>query len=233
MPQPSDLGAATSSFRDGPFPIQHVAIDWEELIRKRPSVVRNVAHMPYYLLKPEVTALLQADKHPMYRLILDVMWTTGAKVAEVLGLTPERIIDSNDLFGVYLKAKRATPGRPNRLSAPRCVERFVPIVDELLQDRLQTYLCAGHFRQREHLFSIAPQTLNRHIHNLANTVGFPSHRITSTTFRHSFAVNLLLHGRPLDYASRLLGHEHLNSTRIYMEVLTVTDREMMNGIEFH
>ena len=59
--------------------------------------------MPSYLLKPEVLALLDADKHPTYRLILDLMWTTGARVSEVLALTPASFLDDGYDFGVILK----------------------------------------------------------------------------------------------------------------------------------
>ena len=58
------------------FPIQSVQIDWERLIAKRPMVLATIDDMPAYLLKPEVLALLDEEKHPTYRLILDLMWTT-------------------------------------------------------------------------------------------------------------------------------------------------------------
>ncbi len=62
-----------------PFPLRVIDIDWDRLIAKRPAVLATVDALPSYLLKPEVLALLDAEKHPTYRLILDLMWTTGAR----------------------------------------------------------------------------------------------------------------------------------------------------------
>ena len=228
-----DIGPEALACSEQLFPIQKVIIDWDELIRMRPAVVRSSQTMPYYLLMPEVLALLRADKHPMYRLLIDIMWSTGARVSEVLALTPERILGGNDRFDVLLKAKRTGAGRPGKLTALRSRQRCVPLIDEWTQDRLQTYLCGGHFRATQRLFAIAPQTLNRHIHRLADAIDFPAHWITATTFRHSFAINLLVHGCPLSAVARLLGHKHLASSAIYEQARTVSDHEMIKRVDFH
>lgn len=52
------------------FPIQSVRIDWDRLKAKRTTVLQAIDAMPMYLLKPEVLALLDEEKHPTYRLIL-------------------------------------------------------------------------------------------------------------------------------------------------------------------
>ncbi len=98
------------------FPIQHVEIDWDRLIDKRPMILAAIEHMPGYLLRPEVLILLEAEKHPTYRLILDLMWTTGAKVSEVLGLTPSSFIDDGYDFGVTLNTPKRCPGRPKKMT---------------------------------------------------------------------------------------------------------------------
>ena len=42
--------------------------------------------------------------------------------------------------------------------------------------------------------------------------GEPPFKIGCHTFRHGFAVHLLLHGRPLKFVSQLLGHRSVEST---------------------
>ncbi len=49
-----------------------------------------------------------------YRLILDLMWTTGARVSEVLALTRESFVDEGYGCGVVLKTRKQCPGRPIR-----------------------------------------------------------------------------------------------------------------------
>ncbi|MCG7946748.1 MAG: site-specific integrase [Candidatus Thiodiazotropha taylori] len=218
---------------DVSFPIQSVRIDWDRLIAKRPLILETVDQMPVYLLKPEILGLLDAEKDPTYRLILDLMWTTGARISEVLALRTTSFVDDGYGFGVILKTLKQRPGRPSKAALQRSPKRYVPIVDLLLQDRIQSYLYAGRFKKTERIFPMARQTVNRHIQALVERVGGAEFPISSHTFRHSFAVHLLLHGRPLKVVSQLLGHRSIDSTEIYTNVLTVDAEHFLDGVDFH
>ncbi|MEW8492454.1 MAG: tyrosine-type recombinase/integrase [Candidatus Thiodiazotropha taylori] len=205
IPQPARRGGLLRPLEPlhDVFPIQSVHIDWDRLSAKRPLILKTVEQMPVYLLKPEVLGLLDAEKHPTYRLILDLMWTTGARVSEVLALIPSSFIEDGYGYGVVLRSLKQRPGRPKRTALARSVKRYIPIADLLLQDRIQSYLYAGRFRKGERIFPMARQTVNRHINSLVERVGGADFRISCHTFRHSFAVHLLLHGRPLKVVSQL------------------------------
>ena len=213
------------------FPIQHVQIDWKRLIAKREMVLDTVEAMPAYLLKPEILGLLDAEKHPTYRLILDLMWTTGARISEVLALTPSHFVDDGYDFMVVLRTLKQRPGRPTNTQLARSPKRAIPIVDPMLIDRVQSYLYAGHFRKDERIFTMARQTVNRHIHDLVERVGGAPINISCKTFRHSFAIHLLLHGRPLKIVSQLLGHKSIESTEIYTNVLTADGGHFLDGVD--
>jgi site-specific recombinase XerD len=215
------------------FPIRTIDIDWDRLVAKRQTVLDTIDDMPTYLLKPEVLALLDAEKHPTYRLILDLMWTTGARISEILALTPSSFIDDGYDYGVVLKTLKQRPGRPRKAALQRSPKRYVPIMDLMLQDRIQSYLYAGNFRKTERIFPMARQTVNRHISSLVERVGGAPFSISSHTFRHSFAIHLLLHGRPLKYVSQLLGHKSMDSTEIYTNVLTIDGGHFLEGVDFH
>lgn len=215
------------------FPIQSIHIDWDRLIAKRPLVLKTIDAMPVYLLKPEILTLLDAEKHPMYRLILDLMWTTGARISEVLALTPASFIDDGYDFGVILKTLKQRPGRPSKAALQRSAKRYVPISDAKLEDRVLSYLYAGRFKQRQRIFPMARQTVNRHIHALVERVGGAPFVISCHTFRHSFAIHLILHGRPLKYVGALLGHRSIDSTEIYTNVLTIDGGHFLEGVDFH
>jgi site-specific recombinase XerD len=215
------------------FPIQSVHIDWDRLIQKRKTVLETIDAMPVYLLKPEVLALLDAEKHPTYRLILDLMWTTGGRISEVLALKPDSFVDDGYDFGVILKTLKQRPGRPRKAALQRSPKRYVPIADLLLQDRIQSYLYAGHFKKNERIFPMARQTVNRHINKLVERVGGAPFSISAHTFRHSFAIHLLLHGRPLKVVGKLLGHKSIDSTEIYTNVLTIDGGHFLEGVDFH
>ncbi len=80
---------------------------------------------------------------------------------------------------------------------------------------------------------MARQTVNRHIDALVEWVGGMPISISAHTFRHSFAIHLLLHGRPLKYVSQLLGHKSIDSTEIYTNVLTIDGGHFLEGVDFH
>lgn len=216
------------------YPIEHVEIDWDRLIAKRPLLLANLDTMPKYLLKPEVLGLLESETHPMHRLILDLMWCTGARVSEVLAITPASFMDDGYDFSVWLKTLKQGAGRPSKRSLQRSPKRCIPILDRDFQARIQSYLWMGKFRKDERVFPITRQAVSANIDRLIEQVGGePPFKIGCHTFRHSFAVHLLLHGRPLKVVSQLLGHRSTESTEIYSNVLTFDVAHFLGGVEFH
>ena len=190
--------------------------------------------MPAYLIKPEVLFLLDEERDPTYRLIMDLMWSTGARISEILALKPSSFVDDGYDYGVILTSLKQKPGRPSRLSLQRSPKRYIPILDNRLIDKVQVHLYTGKFRQDQRIFPMARQTVNRRIKALWDRVGgevpFP---ISCHTFRHSFAVHLLLHGRPLKYVGQLLGHKSISSTEIYTNMLTIDGEHFLRGVDFH
>lgn len=215
------------------FPIQSVQIDWDRLMAKRPLVLMTIDAMPMYLLKPEILQLLDAEKHPTYRLIMDLMWTTGARISEVLALTPASFINSGSEYGVILKTLKQRPGRPSKVSLQRSTKRYVPIYDHLLEDRIHSYLYTRHLKMTQRIFPMVRQTVNRHIHALVERIGGLPISISSHTFRHSFAIHLLLHGSPVEVIAQYLGHRSPSSTEIYTKVLTIDSGHFLEGVDFH
>lgn len=236
FPRPS-RNTRSLGFQERPlvsFPIQEVTIDWDRLIDKRPLLLETLDTMPKYLLKPEVLTLLEAETHPMHRLILDLMWCTGARVSEVLAITPASFMDDGYDFGVVLKTLKQGAGRPSKRSLQRSPKRFIPILDRDFQTRIQSYLWMGKFRKDERIFPITRQAVSANIDRLIEQVGGePPFKIGCHTFRHSFAVHLLLHGRPLKFVSKLLGHRSVESTEVYTNVLTFDGAHFLEGVEFH
>ena len=44
-------------------------------------------------------------------------------------------------------------------------------------------------------------------------------QVGTHTFRHSYARHLLLHGAPINYLSRWLGHQSIQTTLVYLELV--------------
>ncbi|WP_267283718.1 tyrosine-type recombinase/integrase [Marinobacter antarcticus] len=78
------------------------------------------------------------------------------------------------------------------------------------------------------------QVVSANIDRLIEQVGGEApFKIGCQTFRHSFAVHLLLHGRPLKFVSQLLGHRSVESTEVYTNVLTFDGAHFLEGVDFH
>ncbi len=214
------------------YPIQHVQINWDRLTAKRGQVLTLVEDMPAYLLKPEIVNLVSNEHEHSYRLIMELMWSTGGRVSEILALTPERFkFDGYDYFVILDTLKRR--GRPKKKSIQRSPKRLIPLCDPKLISSIDFYLRNNDFKKGKKLFKVCRQTVNRRIKRAVHLGGGSPFPISSHTFRHSFAIHLLLHGRPLKYVSKLLGHSSVKSTEIYTNVLTVDGSHFMEGIDFH
>lgn len=153
------------------YPNTSIYVCWERLIAKRALVLATIDEMPPYLLMPEVMELLNTEKNPTYRLIMDIMWTTGARISEVLALTSTSFNHDGYDFGVILKTLKQRPGRPTKASLQRSSKRYVPINDQVLQDRILSYIYAGHFTKTQRIFPMSRQTVYRHIRDLVERVG--------------------------------------------------------------
>ncbi|WP_227551224.1 site-specific integrase [Kangiella sp. HZ709] len=199
---------------------------------KRHAVLVLNEDMPEYLLKPEVNSILDCEPNPAYRLIIDLIWSTGGRVSEILALTPERFLFDGHDFIIKLDTLKSR-GRPKKKSVERSPKRLIPLFDEKLKSAIQTFLYVNKFRKGEKIFKVCRQTVNRRIKRAAIKADDFPFAISSHTFRHSFAIHLVLHGRPLKYISQLLGHSSIKSTEIYTNVLTVDGSHFMKGIDFH
>lgn len=222
-----------SVLADDLFPIQQVQIDWARLIAKRPQVLTTVDDMPKYLLKPEIQVLLEAEKDPTRRVMLDILWCTGARVSELLGLTQNSFLYDGYDYRVLLKTLKQRAGRPTNAAHRRSAKRLITLHDPVVIDRIQCYLKGARCQPEERVFKMCRQTVNRHIDALVNRVGGAPFKLHAHTFRHSFAVHLLLHARPLKLVSQLLGHRSIASTEIYTNVLSSDWGHLLKGVSFH
>ncbi|WP_299975541.1 site-specific integrase [uncultured Pseudoteredinibacter sp.] len=214
------------------FSIQPVQIDWDRLVAKRPTVLDTINAMPAYLLKPKILMLLDAEKQPTNRLILKLMWATGARVSGVLALKPTSFVDYSYDAGVVLKTLKQWHGSPTQKALKRSPKSYIAIIDQALEGRIQIYLYKGPFKKIERIYPMCRQSVNRHIYALVERGGGASFVISSHKFRYSFAIHLLLNERLLKYLSQQLGHKTVDSTEINTNVFTVDGTHFMDGVDF-
>jgi integrase/recombinase XerC len=167
--------------------------------------------LPGHLPIDESEALLRADfgvrpTGARDRAILEVLYATGVRVAELAGLD----VDDLDLGegGVKVTGK----GRK---------ERIVPLGRKALE-AVEAYLASGHpgtgplFRNRRGS-RLTVRSLHRIVGGWARAAGL-ARRVTPHTLRHTFATHLLDAGADLRFIQELLGHARLGTTQKYTHV---------------
>ncbi len=173
--------------------------------------------LPGSLTEGEVEALLGApDTNEAEglrdRVMLEVLYATGLRVSELVGLRLEQVNLNQGLV---------------RISGKGGKERLVPLGEEAL-DWIQRLLregreallgaqrCAAVFPTRRGA-GMTRQAFWYRIKKYARAAGI-RRQISPHTLRHAFATHLLDHGADLRVVQMLLGHSDLSTTQIYTHV---------------
>ena len=179
--------------------------------------------LPKYLSVEEVDRLLNINlKTPFdYRnkAMLEVMYATGLRVSELVGLCFSNIDFENSLIRVNGKGKK---------------DRIVPL-GEIAQYYLKIYI--NDYRSKllnknnydliflnNHGKPISRQGFNFILNNIRKEVKIDTD-ITPHTLRHSFATHLLERGADIRSIQEMLGHENISTTNIYTYVVNNVLRE--------
>jgi integrase/recombinase XerD len=154
---------------------------------------------------------------PEIRLFCLVLGWSGARISEILALTPAAIDIESGTANIHT-LKRRKPG----------VVRQVPLPHQLLREVDQTF--GVRRRQRDphtadrRLWKWSRTTAWRRVKEVmaaAKIAGLPA---MPKGLRHSFGVNALQSNVPIHLVQRWLGHASLRTTAIYADVLGPEER---------
>ena len=185
--------------------------------------------MPPYLLQTEIKRILSAAEHLQTQFLLNTLWHTGARISEALALTRADL--QLDHPYPYLSLPRAkVRGRPKK-GAPK--PRFIPLCDEAYLQQAHTYLASTTGRAGDRIFPFHRQTAARRLDQVLQQLpSQPSVKVTLHTFRHSFAVNAVLHFVDVATLQAWLGHKRRETTEIYTRVLSAETTHLMARVTF-
>ena len=175
--------------------------------------------LPKYLSADEVRRVIEQTKSPRDRLLMELLWQTGARISECLALTPSHI----DFNGSVLK----TPTLKRR----KQMVRPIPLKPGLLGE-LARHVAAKKVGEHETLFGIRRTRAFQIIQRACLTAGIERSRSHPHVFRHSFAITCVIQGVPVPVLNQWLGHAGLESTMIYSKVLAVDSRQFHDRMAF-
>jgi integrase/recombinase XerD len=151
------------------------------------------------------------------RTVLEVFYSTGIRVEELINLT----IYDCDLQGGLLRVNKGKFAKDRVIPLGKHAVRF-------LKEYI-TRIRPNHTRnnkQTRNLFvgytgkPISGRTIGNRVVYYAKQAGIKK-RVTPHTFRHTFATELVRNGADITAVQKMLGHSHLSVTHIYTKVAGV------------
>ena len=144
---------------------------------------------------------LRGEKDRRWYFIVWTLASTGARVSELVQLQIEQVRDG--YFDIFSKG-----GRIRRIYLPPRLR------NELLAwvDRDSGYVFLNRFGDQ-----ISPRGVAQQLKELAVKYGINPSIIHPHSFRHLFAINFLTKSNDLVLLADLLGHESVDTTRIYLQ----------------
>jgi integrase/recombinase XerD len=168
------------------------------------EVPKKEKKLPIVLTPVEVKSLIDVTEHAKSKLILKMLYSSGLRVSELVNLTPKDL-DFSQNIGWVRKGK----GSKDRLFK----------IAESLTKQLQKYLLKH--PENKFVFSENEPMSVRNIQLIVKTATQKAgitKKVSPHTLRHSFATALLDAGENLLVIQQLLGHENLETTKIYTHI---------------
>ena len=175
----------------------------QDILDNLPNLKRE-KKLPVILSKEEIESLISATKNINHRLIIQIGYSAGLRISEIINLKWRDIDFDRNL--IHLKRAKGKKDRIVMLSlkVKEALMNLTPNKDGyvFLTNR------GGKYTQR---------TIQKIIENAAMKVGLRK-SISPHTLRHSFATHLLENGTDIRYIQDLLGHSDISTTLIYTKV---------------
>ena len=173
--------------------------------------------LPEYLTEQEIERLLNVfDLHDPTELrdktMIDLMYSSGLRVSEIINLKMEDIILDPGLVRVVGKG-----GKERLVPFASSTAEYLRKYHDQVRTKLPYVKDAEYFFISRKFTKMTRQAFWYRIKYYAEKANITKN-IHPHTIRHSFATHLLNHGAELRSVQELLGHESINTTQIYTHI---------------
>ncbi|WP_043715755.1 tyrosine-type recombinase/integrase [Brucella intermedia] len=176
-----------------------------------------------YVTSEERRAFLQAarqmslETYTLARVLLE----TGCRISEALNLRITNV-DLNEKCLYIESLKKRKKG----------VFRRVPVQNVTIMQLLTIYerTNKGELKGESRIFRWSRMTGYRHVVAVMQKAGISGIHATPKGLRHGFAVAALEAGAPLNMVQKWLGHAHLDTTSIYVDLMGGEERRLAERI---
>ena len=150
------------------------------------------------------------------RAILELLFSSGLRVSELVGLDKDHINLKRREFMVRGKGQK---DRPIFISedAAAWVARYIDKRNDTTKPLFIRYSGSKQVDRSGNFHRITARSIQRMVARYALLAGITKH-VSPHTLRHSFATDLLMNGADLRSVQALLGHSNISTTQIYTHV---------------
>lgn len=151
------------------------------------------------------------------RAIIELLFSSGLRISELVGLNRDHINTKRREFMVRGKGQKDRPIFISQAAAEH-VENYLAVRTDSLVPLFISYSrntqsldTSGEFRR------LTPRSIQRMVSKYAKLAGITKH-VSPHTMRHSFATDLLMNGADIRSVQSMLGHSDIGTTQIYTHV---------------
>lgn len=150
------------------------------------------------------------------RAILELLFSSGLRVSELVGLDREHINLKRREFMVRGKGQK---DRPIFISpaAAHWIEEYLKKREDNTRPLFIRYSGSKQVDRSGNFHRLTARSVQRLVANHARMAGITKH-VSPHTLRHSFATDLLMNGADLRSVQAMLGHSNISTTQIYTHV---------------
>ena len=157
--------------------------------------------------------------------IFELLFSTGLRVSELVGLNRENVNLARREFMVRGKGQKDRPVFISQAAADAVQDYLDERKDSLPALFLNNSRNQPAVGTKGDYRRLTPRSIERIINKYVRMAGITKH-VTPHTLRHSFATDLLTNGADLRSVQSLLGHANISTTQIYTHVTDPRLREV-------
>lgn len=182
-------------------------------VQQRSYLENVISNADYIFLKNK----LRKEDNLAWYFVVRFLAATGARVSELIQIKVEHV--QIGYYDIYTKG-----GKIRRIYIPKTLRKET--VEWLIKtNRISGYLFLNRFGERITTRGIAQQ-----LKNYAMKYGLNEKVVYPHSFRHRFAKNFLEKFNDLSLLSDLMGHESIETTRIYLRRSSAEQQEIVDKI---
>lgn len=194
--------------------IPAMAADKIELAKtaRRQVTFLNPEELARLFDQPDITAINGMRD----RAILELLFSSGLRVSELVGLDRDHINLKRKEFMVRGKGQK---DRPIFISdeAAEWIQRYLDMRKDVVKPLFIRYSGSKQVDLSGNFHRLTARSVQRMISRYALLAGITKH-VSPHTMRHSFATDLLMNGADLRSVQAMLGHSNIATTQIYTHV---------------